>query len=137
MNHVAETKKAEYHTALIVTVGNKLAAAEAASVSRSSHYKWIEADENYRTLFERAHKQAGEALEDEARRRAKEGVEEIVYFQGTPCGVKRVYSDSLMQFLLRGAFPERYRERHQVQAELSGPGGAAIQVTFVAPTKSE
>jgi len=48
--------------------------------------------------------------------------------------VLRIEKDHLKQ---KDPFPEKYRERHQNNVELSGPGGAAIQVTFVQPQKSE
>src|SRR5437763_4620059 len=83
-----EPRKAAFLTALVATGGNKLAAAEAAGVSRSVHYKWLEADERYAALYAAAMKQAGEALEDEARRRAHDGVREPIYWQGQKCGEK-------------------------------------------------
>jgi hypothetical protein len=58
-----------------------------------------------------AYEQAGERLEQEARRRAVEGTKKNVYYQGEPCGVNTEYSDTLLIFLLKGAKPEKYAER--------------------------
>lgn len=111
----AEPKQAAFLTALVICAGHKSEAAKAARIARRLHYKWHEEDANYRKLFASASTQAGELLQDEARRRAFRGVRKPVWWQGTKCGHELVYSDSLIQFLLRGEFPEKYRERHQVE----------------------
>ena len=70
-------------------------------------------------------------LEDEAVRRAKDGVERPVYQGGKLVGHVQEYSDTLLIFLLKGARPEKYRDR--VQRELSGPGGQTIQLITSVP----
>ena len=71
-------------------------------------------------------------LEDEAIRRAKDGVrEKPVYQGGKLVGHVQEYSDTLLIFLLKGARPEKYRDR--VQQELSGPGGQTIQLITSVP----
>ena len=60
------------------------------------HYYWLRNDPAYAEAFTRARQMAGDRLEAEACRRAFEG------------------SDTLLIFLLKGAFPEKYRERHEV-----------------------
>lgn len=108
-------------------------AAKAAGVDRSVHYDWLESVPGYKELFDAAKEEATQTLEDEAVRRAHKGVTEPIYFQGKVVGAKRVYSDALLMFLLRGARPEKYRQG----VEVSGPGGGALEtaltVTFVRP----
>lgn len=99
-------------------------AAEAMKISRHSHYDWLDRDATYPPRFEKAKLQAADALEAEAIRRAHEGVLEPVYYKGKPVGVMRVFSDSLMQTLLRGFLPDKYRDRGSV--EVSAPGGGPI-----------
>jgi hypothetical protein len=94
-------------------------AAKASKIRRQRHYSWLEEDPHYSALFNRARLEAGEALQDEAVRRAHEGVLEPVYYKGKPCGVHRVYSDGLLMFLLRGLRPDVYRERSNVAVEVS------------------
>ena len=53
-------------------------------------------------------------LEPEAIRRAVEGVEKAVYYQGEPVGTVREYSDTLLIFLLKGWKSDRYKERREV-----------------------
>lgn len=119
---------------------NKSKAAEAAKISRASHYKWLNDDPQYVIDFEQACKDAADLLEDEAIRRAHEGVIEPVFYQGKPAGAIRKYSDTLLMFLLRGFRPEVYRERGSL--ELTGANGSALpppvlNVTFVRPTRQE
>lgn len=116
--------------------GNITRAAEIAGISRDMHYRRMKTDPEYKRVFEENERIAIGVLEDEATRRAVEGVQEPVIYQGNLCYepvmdidgrpvldiegnprlkplVIRKYSDSLLQFLLRGARPEKYRERFQ------------------------
>jgi len=123
-------------------------AAKAAKVHRRLHYDWL-LDPGYLLRFDRATDQATAILEDEAVRRANEGVPEFKYYKGQLCyrqkwneGTLRWerygkplavvrYSDALMMFMLRGLKPEKYRER--TTTELVGKGGEelSLQVVFV------
>lgn len=58
--------------------------------------------------------QATEVLEQEAWRRAREGIAEPVYQHGKEVGTIQRYSDQLLMFLLRARAPERYRDRVDV-----------------------
>lgn len=93
--------------------GNIKMAAEAAKWDKAMHYRLMRKDPKYRALFEEAKKAAVEILEDEAQRRAVHGVNKPIYWQGEEVGQELVYSDSLLQFLLRGEKPEKYRDRYQ------------------------
>lgn len=71
-------------------------------------------------------------FEDEARRRAVDGIDRPIFQGGILVGFERNYSDSLMALQLQGRRPERYgKTRH----EHSGPDGAPIpfkiEVEFV------
>ena len=88
-----------------------------AGIDRGTHYDWLQKDPEYRAQFERAQEVAIQALEDEAVRRAYEGVERPVYQGGEKVGVIREYSDTLLIFLLKGARPQKYRERYDVVVE--------------------
>lgn len=95
--------------------GNVSLAAKAAGIGRRTHYDWMTDDPKYAASFRDARETAGDLLEAEARRRAAEGVEEPVYQGGKRVGTIRRYSDTLLIFLLKGARPEVYRERYEVQ----------------------
>ena len=117
--------------------GSVTKACQAADIDRSIHYRRLKADPKYAQAFAEAQECAVAVLEDECIRRAT-GVDEPVVYQGefsyplvrdakgkiqrslTPLTVRK-YSDSLLMFLLRGAKPERYRERfdHTVTASVA------------------
>jgi hypothetical protein len=121
--------------AALARTGNVTLAAEIAHIARSAHYQWLEADPVYAAAYEDAMEQAAQRLEAEARRRAEEGVEEPVFYQGKQCGVIRRYSDALLMFLLKGALPDKYKER--TSTELTGAGGKPLTVTFLPPGEGE
>lgn len=128
--------------AAYVATASVTKAARAAKVDRALPYRWAKEDAEFRAAFELAKEQAAQLLEDEAVRRAYEGVEEPLVYQGQfsyrqklnpktgkledygrPLAIRK-YSDGLLQFLLKGFRPEKYRDR--VSAEVSGPGGGPI-----------
>lgn len=122
--------------------GNISRAAQSAQIDRTNHYDWL-GDPAYAQRFEEAKREAAELLEAEARRRAVEGIEEPVIYQGELCpevatdpetGERRLtgkpltvrkYSDTLLIFLLKGAMPDKYRENAKV--EHSGANGGPVQ----------
>lgn len=110
--------------------GNIKQAAEAAQVGRRSHYRWLAADKRYAEAFAEATEQAGDALEQEARRRAVDGVDEPVFYQGAQCGLVRKYSDTLLIFLLKGVRPEKFKDRHEHTGKDGGPIQAAVVVEW-------
>ena len=115
------------------TVGR---AAKLARIDRHTHANWLkeegEQGDLYRQAFADAMDEAGDIMEAEARRRAVDGVEKPVFGslgQGQGSGeIGRVqeYSDTLLIFLLKGARPEKFRDRYGV--EIGGPGGQPIAV---------
>jgi hypothetical protein len=66
--------------------------------------------------YQAAQDQAAQTLEDEAVRRAYEGVERPVTVAGKR-ELVREYSDTLLIFLLKGLRPAKYRERYDVAVE--------------------
>lgn len=106
--------------------GNVTLACQAAKVGRTTVYRHREEVPDFASAWESSMQIAADLLEAEARRRAAEGVTEPVYQGGKLVGTIRKYSDTLLIFLLKGARPEVYRERYNV--EHSGPGGGPIEV---------
>jgi len=97
-------------------------------LDRKQHYEWLKADRHYRAAFEAEAEQAAQSLEDEAVRRALEGVKRPMYYRGKPVRTGRgrsgrtvyevEYSDQLLVLLLKRFRPQLYREH--VTAEVSG-----------------
>jgi len=86
-------------------------AARAASVSRSLVYKWRKADKAFANDWDDAYAFGADALLAEARRRAVDGVDEPVYYQGRKCGAVRKYSDTLLMFMMKARDPLRFCDR--------------------------
>lgn len=100
---------------------------KAASVSRGAVDNWRTSSEWFETLYQIALEEAADRIEGEAFRRAVDGYDEPVIYQGMPTTIVdpvtgeekqlmvRKYSDTLMQTLLKGARPDKYRENHKVE----------------------
>jgi hypothetical protein len=95
-------------------------AARESGVDHKSHYRWRRECPAYATAFERTQHIAADVLEDEARRRAVEGVRTIRYGRdGKPLidpatsepYVEVRYSDRLLMALLRANAPEKFGGR--------------------------
>ena len=100
--------KQEQFLAAYTACGNLTDAARSIGCDRRSHYDWLKSDPTYRERYQEAHAEACDSLRSEARRRAVEGVEEPVYYQGVECGRIRKYSDILLIFLLKAAAPQEF-----------------------------
>lgn len=115
-------RKQAFLLALVETGGNIARACKVAGVSPVTPYtkQWQE-DAVYMEAFRRAKRLGADMLEAEAVRRAHDGVAEPAgWYKGIPGGVVTKYSDVLLIFLLKGAFPEKYRERVEVRGTLAG-----------------
>ena len=112
---ITHPQKRAYLAALVANHGQKGKAAEAAGVSRRTpnSQPWKD-DEVYQAALVDATVLAGDDLEEEAIRRAIDGVEEPVgWFRGEAGGTVTRYSDTLLIFLMKGNNPEKYAERHR------------------------
>lgn len=66
-------------------------------------------DEAFATDYNRAFEDGLDSMEDEVIRRAMLGVDETVFHQGIPCGIKTKYSDTLLMFYLE-AHRKKFRD---------------------------
>jgi len=122
---------AEKFLAALGETGNVTTAATAAGVSRQACYLLRDRDELFASAWDSALETAADLLEAEARRRAADGVDEPVYYQGEVCGHVRRYSDTLLIFLLKAHRPAKFRDNARV--EHSGEGGGPIRVATPEP----
>jgi len=113
---------------------NVLVSARAAGISRQIVYEWLEHDQDFSFAYNQAKEDAKDVLRAEIFRRAKEGWEEPVFQLGYLAGTVRKYSDTLLIFHTKALMPE-YRDKQQV--EVSGPGGAPIQVQHLQSLTNE
>jgi hypothetical protein len=121
-------RKAKFVDAL-VEFGLVTRAAEIAGISRWSAYQHRAKDSDFAAAWDDAREQFCEALEDEARRRAMDGIEEPVYYQGRQVGTQRVYSDKLLALLLRAARPSKYGRRIETGNVAQQSGGLTISIS--------
>jgi hypothetical protein len=122
-------------------------AAMAAKIDISTHYKWLQ-DPEYAEAFRKAQDAAVDMLVTEARRRALEGEEEPVIYQGGLCYeqlpnrkkkqiVLRRRSDVLLMFLIKGARPEIYRDTWKGELRHSGAISAGPDLSNLSDAQLE
>jgi hypothetical protein len=111
------------------TVGNVLVACEQSGVDRQIVYKIRAREPKFRADWESAIQKSNDRLELAARSRAVNGVKEPIWMKGAdgnPIKVDEVsrYSDTLLIFLLKNNWPEKYREVYR--QEHSGVNGEPL-----------
>ena len=110
----------------LAEIGRADLAAEKIGIQRETVYKWRRRDPEFVKRMDAARREASLILEDEAKRRAVDGVEEPVFYLGQECGAIRRYSDTLLIFLLKCNNPEKFRDI--VHNEHTGKDGGAIEL---------
>lgn len=90
--------------------GSITATCKARKISRQTFYDWTKQDTEFKKVFEeQARPMITTLLEDEAYRRAMQGVPKGIYYKGEKIATEREYSDSLLVTLLRANCPQRYK----------------------------
>lgn len=124
--------------------GNVTVATSEAGVSRMTAYNAKRNDPEFKQAWAEALSSAADLMEAEARRRAVDGVNEPVVYQGQLCGqwvnaegetvneqtpgaklipiTIRKYSDTLLIFLMKAARPKKYRDNAKIVVQ-SNHGG--------------
>lgn len=126
-------KREQFLEQLVETGGNVSEAARLCALGRRTLYGWKDEDEDFSKRWDESVRLGTEALEDEAIRRAYQGVDEPVFYKGVVCGHIKRYSDQLLVQLLRGKKPDVYRERGSL--EVTGKDGAPMKIEFVWATE--
>ena len=91
------------------------AACRAVGVCRPTPYNHRDDNPEFAAKWDAIAEEVADAMEQELYRRAVEGVEKPVFFQGDEVATVREYSDTLLIFGLKGARPEKYRERTETR----------------------
>lgn len=115
METIRTAEKAAAFCAALADCPNVGKACRAAGIGRSAAYAWRKDSPEFAAAWDEALQIGVSALEDEAHRRAFEGVLKPVYHQGKKVGTVREFSDTLAIFLLKAHAPEKYRERTDVK----------------------
>lgn len=106
--------------AALAETGNVSLACQAVAISRQTAYEWRDEIPDFAKAWDRALRIGMSGLEDEALRRAKDGIEEPVFYLGEKCGSVRKYSDTLTIFLLKAHDP-KYRDKSEVTMRKDDP----------------
>jgi hypothetical protein len=104
-------------------------AAKSVNIARDTVYKWRQDYPEFKKRWDSAIEEGTDLLEDEARRRAADGVERAVYHAGEVVGRELVYSDTLMTLMLKGRRPKVYNRATDIT--LSGTEDGAPIKTLV------
>lgn len=107
----------------LAACGNVSQAARTVGAARETFHRLRTHDAEFAAAWDDALEEAADRLEQEAWRRAHDGVEEpltcakglILDDMGNPVMVRK-YSDTLLIFLLKGARPQKYRDNVTVTA---------------------
>ena len=108
---VLAKKKRKVFLAILAKTGVVAEAARACGHTDTSTFQaYRRQDEDFAEAWDHSLEAAAHVLEEEAIRRATEGVMEPVFYKGEVAGYKVNYSDTLMMFILRGLKPGTYRD---------------------------
>ena len=93
----------------------------AAGVTYRIVRRWQKDDELFSEDCKTAEAMANDLMEREARRRAIEGFDRPVIYQGRITGAYTDYSDARLTTLMKGNKPEKYKERTQLSGTVGRP----------------
>lgn len=93
----------------------------AAGVSRRTYLRWRKEDEAFNEACMEAKQMAADVIEEEAHRRAIDGFDRPVIYQGEITDTYKDYSDSLLTMLMKGNKPEKYKERTEHSGSVGRP----------------
>lgn len=115
-NKTKRTPKKEAEFLYLLSAGYSVAAAaNQIGIGRQTAYVWRAGDPDLADRWSAAIETGTDILEDEARRRALEGVAEPIHYQGKLVTTVQKYSDTLLIFLLKGRRPDKFAERSKVE----------------------
>lgn len=114
---VTEPRKQAFIFALTAT-GSRSRACRATKVGYNTVWQWNRDDPAFAKAYVKAMEIASDRIEDEAIRRATEGVIEPVFQAGKLVGSVRRFSDHLLTVVLKGAKPEKYADKHKVDVSV-------------------
>jgi hypothetical protein len=123
-------QKQKFLAKLSATAGNVSKAAQAAKISRSVAYIHKAKDADFSQAWDNINEAVADAMEQEMYRRAVKGVQEPVFYKGDMIAKIRKFSDRLLEFGLKGKRPEVYRERFDVNQNVTGSLDLNIQATI-------
>lgn len=104
--------------------GLKATAAKAVGVTAYQIDKFAENCIEFETSLRETEELVADRIEAEVYRRAVDGIDKNIYYQGDICGTETQYSDALLQTLIKA----KRRKQFGDKTELTGAGGGALQI---------
>jgi len=105
---------------LSATHGNVSKACQAAVISRAAVYERKKNDESFSQAWDDVIEKSVELAEQELYRRSVQGYNKPIFYKGVLVKTIKEFSDRLLEFYLKSKRPEVYRERVDVNQNLSG-----------------
>lgn len=99
-------------------------AARLAGYSRRTVYDYRQDEPAFKQAWDDALEDGADVFEDELRRRAVDGIDKPVFYQGEICGHVREYSDTLLALGVKARRPEKYREN----VDLNHSGNVTLNI---------
>jgi hypothetical protein len=131
----ATPENKEIVLAMLANGATYAAAAAAIGAHRRTIIKWPERDEEFAERWRDAVEEGIDRLEQEAIRRAHDGVKRPVFYMGQVVGYVLEYSDSLLKFLLEAKRPAAYRARN-INLMPPDSGDGVLEVRWKEPESS-
>jgi hypothetical protein len=105
-------------------------ACQTAGFSRASAFAWKSKHPKFAERWSAAIEAGTDLIEDEATRRAIEGVQRPIYQGGKLVGFELVFSDRLIELLLKARRPSKYREHASLEFHGSIDGQAEASSAY-------
>lgn len=93
--------------------------ARAAGIARSAVYEWRDADAGFAQEWADAEQEAADKLEREAWRRAVDGVDKPISYQGEITATYKEYSDRMLEILLKAHRPDKFTDRSKLTLDMT------------------
>lgn len=99
-------------------------------MSRQAAYEWRADDQAFAEAWDNAEQEAADKLEREAWRRAVEGTDKPITFQGAVTGTYKEYSDRMLEILLKAHRGEKFVERKLLGSDPNNPLPSGFDVNL-------
>ena len=123
---VAEKKKYIFLTVLAKTGRVKKAAQAAGYADTTVMNQLRKKDPEFAAAWDAAIEASNDVLEDEAIRRAVDGVEKPITYRGEITGYEKVYSDGLLTTLLKANNRKKFGDQQEVRGVIEHHVGVAV-----------
>ncbi len=114
------TEKQQLFLIMLAQIPNVTRVCNMVECNRASIYKTRKRNEQFKKLMDEALEEGYDLLEEEARRRAVDGVEEPVFYRGTVVGHVQKFSDNLLVQLLRAYRAKKFAPKQVVDVKAEG-----------------